>query len=245
LYANSQIGVDAMDIQLISIPYASSDSLQFSLGSNYLQDGYLTVSQGREDTPLIASIINHKLVEWVQGRDVSIQFFTGHSQLTYLRAIKLDIENPTALGIHKIVENFQFQRDDIDPIQYLAIGRQMVWQLCDTKIVPIKGPSNPACWNIMIQAQSMTQTQGSAAPELSSIHNLHHIKSESELVLRAAADQKLRRIVGKLASTYREGYLSFACIFPKAGISFPCDRLNVDIPLPRRGTWKVGILVRF
>jgi hypothetical protein len=132
-------------------------------------------------------------------------------------------------------------------MQYLAIGRHMVWQLCNTKIVPIKGPSNPACRNIMIQAQSINHTQGSATPELSSIHNLHQIESESELALRAVAVQKLKRIVGNKAMTDMEGYLSFACIIPQpeAGMNFPCDRLNVDIPIPPKNNWLVSILVRF
>jgi hypothetical protein len=194
---------------------------------------------------LIASIIGHKLFEWSQSREVSIQFDSRDVTPTYLRVIKSDENNPPTLRVHKIVENFQIYQSDIDTMKYLAIGRHMVWMLCDTKIVPIKGPVNPGCWNIMIQAQSTVQTEGSEAPGLSSIQNLHQIESEPELVLRAAADQKLGSIVGNIPMAYMDGYLSFGCIFPQARINFPCDRLNVDIPSFRKRIWKVGIPVRF
>jgi hypothetical protein len=123
------------------------------------------------------------------------------------------------LGIHKIVENFQIQQLDIDTIQYLAIGRHVVWMLCDTKIVPIKGSSNPDCWNIMIQAQSVIKTQGNATPESSSIHNLHQIESKSELGLRATADKKLESIVGNsVALNQLNGRLPGLCMhIPRSG----------------------------
>jgi hypothetical protein len=177
------------------------------------------------------------------SREVAIEFFNGAP--TYLRAIQLDEHNPNALGVHIIPENFRFQQSNIDTIQYLAIGRHVAWMLCDTNIVPIKGPSHPGCWKIMIQTDRVIQTPLNPRRESTSIHNLHQIESQTELYLGASAEKTLRPLVGNLAMSDMSGYLGFACIFPQAAIHFPCDLFNVDVPVGANQGWEVCIPVRF
>jgi hypothetical protein len=111
---------------------------------------------GNEPELFIASIIDHKLVEWGQmRREVSLQFL--HRRPTYLRAIKSEEINP-ALSVNIILEDVRIEQSD-NGTQYLAIARQAIWMLCDIRIVPIKGQSNPGCWDIMIQAHLVIATQ--------------------------------------------------------------------------------------
>jgi hypothetical protein len=202
---------------------------------------------GKPAKAFLASIIDHKLdVSGQVRREIHLQFSRGMSSTVFLRAIKTDEIRPESSNVDKIVEHFRIQQSDTNTIQYLAIGRQIVWMLCGTKIVPIKGTSDPACLKIMVQAHPANPTQQNASYELNSIHNLHHVKSESELALLADAESRLRRLKFKPELDDMEGSLGFACIFKHAEVNFPCGGLNVDIPVPEmvRG-WKVGILVRY
>jgi hypothetical protein len=188
--------------------------------------------------PFKAVINNHKLIELgPMVREVSLQYVPD--RLAYLKAIKTEEINPHE-SINIILEGFGIKSSDIDTIQYLAIGRHVIWMLCDTRIVPFKGPSNPSCWDIMIQAH-----QEDARPQSTPTVNQHQIESRPERVLRSKAEHVLEVLYPALTDFY--GYLGFACIFPRAAINFPCDKFHVEIPYPQMSVrWmKVGIPDRF
>jgi hypothetical protein len=205
------------------------------------------IGRGRRSQPFTASIIDHKLVVSGEMRqEIYLQFMRGLPGRVYLRAIKMDEISPETSNVDKIVENFWILQSDTDTIQYLAIGRHIVWMLCGTKIVPIKGTSNPDCLKIMVQAHPANPTQQNASNELNSMHNLHHIQSESELALRANAESVIHKVLGKPSLARMQGSLGFGCIFKDAKVNFPCGGFNVDITVPGVvRAWKVDIQERF
>jgi hypothetical protein len=161
-------------------------------------------------------------------REVSVQF--NPAQPTYLRAIQSDQIVPTEC-VNKILQNFRIETCYIDTqaIHYLAIGRHVIWMLCDNKNcshhrtitsgLPGYLDSSPSC-----ESEPRECDTGTSTP----IVGLHQIESELEQDIRGDADRLLERFVGHTERTDFDGYLGFACISKQAAINFPCDRL-VDI----------------
>jgi hypothetical protein len=182
------------------------------------------------------------------SRKIYLEFLNRNSVQArpHLRLINNDQVGPTQRSIYKILENVRIQQSDTHAIKYLAIGRHIVWMLCDARIVPFKGTSNPDCFDIMLQAHPSTPTPNGTIHRSNPRHDLHHIESKSQLDLHANALHRLHSGRRNPASDPMEGSLGVACIFEDAAINFPCGGLNVDIPVPgMAAVWKVGILVRF
>jgi hypothetical protein len=173
-------------------------------------------------------------------RTVSVEF-VGID--TYLQARDPNACDRSEFITGKVLDNFKIRdvQSDLDTNHLLALGRHVVWMLCDTKIIPIKGRSTPACFEIMIQAHPVTEWHTRPEPA-SPIDNLRQIESPKESNLRAIAQQGLGNIVGDAVPGALAGELHFACLFAAASVNFPCGGSNVEIPMID-GTWKVCLLI--